>query len=122
MKLYELYISFKRFPGTKGYNYVVARTKKEAFEILCLVYGYPYHSKLRRITTTTIERISSVNPAEGGYIKCRELTKDWNTGYFDVSQGMSFEHRKNKHWYPFVEFTVRGHYIDAVLEDLNMSE
>lgn len=118
MKLYEFYIDFECFPGTKGYNYAVAHSKKEAFEILCLAHGYPYHSKLRRITTTTVESLRAVNPVEGGYIKCHKLIKDWNTGYFDVSQGKTFEHRKNKHWYPFVEFTVRGHYIDVALEDL----
>lgn len=122
MKLYEIYVRLKDYPGGEGYRWVVAHDKTEAMEILFLLTGVDLNYNLKHLHDFAIEKITAINPAEGGYINCKKLTKNWNTGYFDFTQGKTFGHRKNKHWYPFVEFTVRGYYIDQALQDLDMSE
>lgn len=113
MKLYEVFIR-----GSKGNQWVVANNNVEAMEILALLSGVDLNDVPTYFSDFSIERISAINPIEGGYIKCDELTKNWNTGYFDWTQGKTFEYRKNMHWYPFVEYSIRAHYIDIALGGL----
>lgn len=100
----ELYIVYT----TNSIEYVVANSWTEAKEMIHLVYNISPSVHMRSY------RISHIG-ATG--INIPLLLEEVEQGYFDVSQPATCRYDSCT-WYPFVPFTVRGHYVNIALAAL----